>query len=167
MGQKHEGSQQDRKKQAVTPVMCRTGLCLRREGLSTQGHCALRSLLHMKKERKGGAVNISRSQGASSHQQWLSPSGWEVQEGTSVPGKGHPPSWLSTCARCASAWHPLPSALLTLCPTPQIPTVLQILMPAPTEVSLLAPHLFPSESLSKAVITLFSLFLCLLTRLYD
>lgn len=116
MGQKHEGSQQDRKKQAVTTVMCRTGLCLGREGLSTQGHCALRSLLHVKKQRKDGAVHISGSQAASSHQQRLSPSAGRSKQGLqclekathlpgSAPGPGVPPPGTLSPPLCSPLPH--------------------------------------------------------------
>lgn len=48
----------------------RNGLCLRHEGSSTQDIATIRLLLLVKKEKKDGAVNISKSQGASSHRLW-------------------------------------------------------------------------------------------------
>lgn len=45
----------------------RNELRLRHEGSSTQDAATIRLLLLMKKEKRDGAINISSSQGASSH----------------------------------------------------------------------------------------------------
>ena len=129
-------------------------LCFRHKGSRTCDIMTIKSLIHMTKEKRDGGISISRSQGASSHQQWLS-----LGKGglPSVPGKGH-----HVLTQHLVPGVPLPGTLSPLLSSTRHPASPH---PCPA-VSLLAPHLFPSESLSKPMsicsICLVSFFIYLL-----